>query len=201
MRPVHDHGGSGAGRFPRPGAHNDRMDVSSREGVVGIGSLRCVVINVTDLRTGYEFWSKVTGLEVIGSERGWHGWLGYLGTRDPWKHEIILQKVTRAPVQVGLPDHAVTNAVHIDITPNGRIDHAIDEIVRLGGTVKKPPSLYPRPGSHGDEPPVIDWAVMQDPFGNEFCLVAPLTEEQVQAAITADARTDPDWRSAAGVAG
>ena len=28
--------------------------------------------------------------------------------------------------------------------------------VALGGSVKKPPSLYPRPGSHGDEPPVLD---------------------------------------------
>jgi len=26
---------------------------------------------------------EVTGLEVIGSERGWHGWLGFLGTNDP----------------------------------------------------------------------------------------------------------------------
>ena len=84
--------------------------------------------------------------------------------------------------------------------PHDGIDNAIDQIVGLGGTVKKPPSLYPRPRSHGDEPPVIDWAVMQDPFGNEFCLVAPLTDGQAQAAMAADAQTDHEWRTAAGVA-
>ena len=59
---------------------------------MGIGTLRCVVINVTDLQLAYEFWSEVTGLEVIGSEDGWHGWLGYLGHKDPWKHEASEQE-------------------------------------------------------------------------------------------------------------
>jgi catechol 2,3-dioxygenase-like lactoylglutathione lyase family enzyme len=160
--------------------------------------LRCVVINVTDLALAYRFWSAVTGLEVIGSAEGWHGWLGYLGTKDPWKHEIILQDVGGAPVEVGMPDHGRTNSMHIDVTPEAGIDRAIEQIVALGGSVKKPPSLYPRPGSHGKEPPVIDWAVMQDPFGNEFCLVYELTEEQSKAAMEAEASTDHGWRMAAG---
>ena len=164
---------------------------------MGIGSLRCVVINVTDLTLGYAFWSEVTGLEIIGSERGWHGWLGFLGTSDPWKHEIILQLVAAAPVEAGMPDHTRTNATHVDITPNDGIDDAIKRIVRLGGTVKKSPSLYPRPGTQGDEAPAIDWAVMQDPFGNEFCLVDPLTDEQARAAMAAAAHTDHEWRAAA----
>jgi len=46
---------------------------------------------------------------------------------------------------------------------------------------------------------VLDWAVMQDPFGNEFCLVVPLTKDQSQAAMAADATTDQQWRLAAGV--
>ena len=33
--------------------------------------------------------------------------------------------------------------MHIDITPNNGIDQAITEIVELGGTLKKDPSLYP----------------------------------------------------------
>ena len=166
---------------------------------MGIGTLRCVVINVTDLTVAYELWSAVTGLEVIGSARGWHGWLGYLGTKDPWKHEIILQLVSGSPVEAGAPAHHQTSPMHIDITPDEGIDRAVEQIVQLGGTVKKPPSLYPRPGSHGDEAPVIDWCVMQDPFGNEFCLVDMLTDEQAQAAMTADATTDHAWRLAAGV--
>ena len=89
--------------------------------------------------------------------------------------------------------------MHVDITPEDGVDKAIEQIVQIGGTVKKPPSLYPRPRSRGDEPPVIDWAVMQDPFGNEFCLVDALTEHQSRAAMTADATTDHEFRSAAGV--
>ncbi len=167
---------------------------------MGIGTLRCVVINVTDLPRAYEFWSAVTGLEVIGSETGWHDWLGYLGTKDPRKHEIILQRVDTSPLEIQAPDPNRPNQMHIDITPREGIDQAIAEILELGGRVKKPPSLYPRPGSHGDEPPGIDWAVMQDPFGNEFCLVSDLTDEQSLAAMAAiDATTDEEWRAAAGV--
>ena len=39
---------------------------------------------------------------------------------------------------------------------------------------------------------------MQDPFGNEFCLVHDLTEEQSLAAMSSDSATDHDWRVAAG---
>ena len=160
---------------------------------MAIGTLRCVVIDVTDLARAYEFWSEVTGLDVIGSEDGWHGRFGYLGTKDPWKHEIILQVVDRAKGDE-------SNRVHIDLTPERGIDEAIERIVALGGSVKKPPSLYPRPGSQGEERPVIDWAVMQDPFGNEFCLVSNLTEPQSAAAMAAvEATTDQEWRAAAGV--
>ena len=169
---------------------------------MGVGTFRCVVINVTDLHLAYEFWGAVTGLEVIGSETGWHDWLGYLGTKDPWKHEIILQRVDTSPLEIQAPDPKKPNQVHIDITPNDGIDQAVKDIVELGGTVKKAPSLYPRPGSHGDHRPLIDWAVMQDPFGNEFCLVDELTLEQSHAAMAAvDATTDHEWRTAAGVTG
>lgn len=166
---------------------------------MGVGTLRCVVINVTDLALAYKFRGEVTGLEVIGSETGWHDWLGYLGTKDPWKHEIILQRVDNSPLDIQAPTAESPNQVHIDITPNNGIDRAIEEIIELGGRVKKPPSLYPRPGSRGDHRPLIDWAVMQDPFGNEFCLVENLTDNQSQAAMAAtEARTDQQWRTAAG---
>ena len=162
----------------------------------GIGTYRCTVINVNDLEEGYRFWSEVTGLEVIGSPGGWHGRFGYLGQRDPWKHEFILQVVK------GRKD-GPANRMHIDLTPNDGTDRAIERILALGGTLKKAPSLYPRPGSHGDELPELDWAVMQDPFGNEFCLVSVLTEDEARAAMDAfagGASTDHAFRVAAGKA-
>ncbi len=168
---------------------------------MGVGTLRCVVINVTDLPLAYRFWGAVTGLEVIGSESGWHDWLGYLGTKNPWKHEIILQRVDNSPLEIQAPTAGKPNQVHIDITPDNGVDAAIEEIIELGGSVKKPPSLFPRPGSLGDHRPLVDWAVMQDPFGNEFCLVENLTEDQSRAAMAAtEATTDHQWRTAAGVA-
>jgi len=166
---------------------------------MGVGSLRCVVINVTDLPLAYKFWGAVTGLEVIGSETGWHDWLGYLGTTDPWKHEIILQRIDNSPLDIQAPNPDLPNQIHIDITPNDGVDRAIEEIIELGGSLKKSPSLYPRPRTRGAHYPLIDWAVMQDPFGNEFCLVDELTKEQSAAAMNAEATTDHQWRAAAGV--
>src|SRR5262245_35743648 len=146
------------------------MRAERQERQMAIGTMRCVVINVTDLSVAYRFWSAVTGWEVIGSEEGWHGWLGYLGTAEPWKHEMILIKSDAAPIETEPPTHHRTNTVHIDITPTHGVDRAIEQILEIGGSLKKPASLYPRPGTH-DDPPIIDWAVMQDPFSNEFCLV------------------------------
>lgn len=161
---------------------------------MGIATYRCTVLDVGDLTVAYKFWSEVTGLEIIGSLGGWHGRFGYLGRKDPWKHEFILQVVDA-------PRGEAANRVHIDLTPNEGMDRAIEDIIALGGSVKKPPSLYPRPGSHGDEPPVIEWAVMQDPFGNEFCLVSELGQEEITAVLKASkggASTDHEWRVAAG---
>ena len=113
---------------------------------MSIGTMRCVAINVTDFAVGYEFWSAVTGYQILGPEHGWHGWLGFLGTTEPRKHEMILINTGAAPIQVEEPTHHQTNRFHIDITPNDGVDAAIERILELGGSVKKPPSLYPRPG-------------------------------------------------------
>lgn len=161
--------------------------------VRGIGTLRCHVIDVDDLAVGEAFWSEVTGLPVIGS--GWTGRFSYLGRPDPWKHEIILQLVDA-------PKGEEANRSHVDITVDD-VDTAIRQIESIGGLVKKEPSLYPRPGSFEGQVPLIDWAVMQDPFGNEFCLVSQLTKDEMAAvANTAesglDQATDRQWRAAAG---
>ena len=43
---------------------------------------------------------------------------------------------------------------------------AVEKVIALGGRLRKAPALYP-----SYEDPVIEWAVMLDPFGNEFCLI------------------------------
>ncbi len=57
---------------------------------------------------------------------------------------MILIQSDAAPIQTEAPTHHRTNPVHVDITPNDGVDAAIEQILELGGSVKKPPSLYPR---------------------------------------------------------
>ena len=177
---------------------------------MGIGTMRCVAFNVTDHEVGLRFWSALTGYEVLDPGYWGHGWLAYLGTTEPcghpghppgYKHEIILIHTDHAPIETEAPTHHQTNRVHVDITPNHGVDAAIVDILALGGSVKKAPSLYPRPTAACDEEPIIDWAVMQDPFGNEFCLVFDLTVEQGASALAAARRgvtDDRELRVAAG---
>jgi len=167
--------------------------MSVAEPANGIGRLRCHVIDVDDLAVAEAFWSRVTGLPVIGSR--WTARFSYLGRPDPWKHEIILQLVDT-------PKGEQANRSHVDLTVLD-VDAAIGEIEAIGGKVKKAPALYPRPASFEGEVPLIDWAVMQDPFGNEFCIVSPLTDDEIAAVVAAaESRrglaTDRDWRAAAG---
>jgi hypothetical protein len=158
---------------------------------MGIGQLRCHVFHVTDLEVGQRFWAAVTGIEPIPTV--FPGRSAYLGQPDPWRHEVILWKVDA-------PKGPETNRSHVDIWV-ADIDTAIDQIVEIGGSLKRPPTIYPRPHSFPGEPPRIDWAVMQDPFGNEFCLVSRLSPEEAEAVTAAgEAGTgnDDHWRQAAG---
>ena len=158
---------------------------------MGIGKLRCQVIDVNDLAIAEKFWSEVTGLPVLSSV--FPGRYSYLGQADPWRHEIILHLVsTRKGPEA--------NRSHVDIWVRD-IDTAVEQIEAIGGTLKRAPSIFPRPHSYVGVPPTIDWAVMQDPFGNEFCLVNVLTEEESRAVEEAGLRgpgDDQHWRSIAG---
>lgn len=159
---------------------------------MGIGVLKCHVIDVEDLDVGQAFWSEVTGIAPIPSV--FPGRYAYLGQTDPWNHEVILHKVKTHKGRAA-------NRSHVDVWVRD-VDLAIAQVEVIGGRLKKPAALYPRPGSYGDEPARIDWAVAQDPFGNEFCLISLLSADQ-SAAVHAAAEqhisgTDHDWRLAAG---
>lgn len=161
---------------------------------MGIGKLRCHVFHVTDLELGQAFWSAVTGLAPIPSV--FPGRAAYLGTADPWNHEVILWKVDTEK-------DTETNRSHVDIWVRD-VDRAIDQIVEVGGRLKRPPTIYPRPRSRPGEPARLDWSVMQDPFGNEFCVISMLSPDEADAvaaageAADAAAVDDDHWREAAG---
>lgn len=117
----------------------------------------------------------------------------YLGQPDPWRHEVILHLVAALKG----PE---ANRSHVDITV-GDVDRAISQIVAIGGRLKRQPSIYPRPHSLEGVPPLLDWAVVQDPFGNEFCLVSELSRDErnaVRRAALDGGGDDHHWRVAAG---
>ncbi len=140
---------------------------------MGIGQLKCHVIDVNDLAVAEEFWSQVTGLDVIPSV--FPGRYSYLGQADPWRHDMILHLVT---AEKG----AEPNRSHVDIWVRD-VDEANRRIEAIGGTLKRPPVIYPKWTLAPGETPRIDWSVMQDPFGNEFCVIRPLTPEQSDAVV------------------
>lgn len=158
---------------------------------MGIGTLKTAVIDVDDLGVAEAFWSELTGLPVIPSV--FPGRYSYIGQAEPWSHELILHLVkSRKGVEA--------NRAHVDIWVRD-VDEAIGQIEAIGGRLKRAPTIYPRPGSYDGEPAQLDWAVAQDPFENEFCVITVLTPEEsrsVEAAATSGPRNDHRWRVAAG---
>jgi predicted enzyme related to lactoylglutathione lyase len=159
---------------------------------MGIGQLKCAALDVTDLEVAEAFWSEVTGLPVIPSP--FPGRFSYVGQLDPWKCELILHLVKTEKGEE-------TNRAHIDMWVRD-VDRAIEQIQAIGGSVRRAPTIYPRPGSYPNERPRLDWAVMRDPFGNEFCLTAVLRPEQSEAVLATPPELHTDdlaLRRAAGV--
>lgn len=172
---------------------------------MAIGKVRCFVVDVEDIEVGVRFWSELTGIERISSQ--WPDRFAYLGYEDEttWKHEIILHRVSTAkrsdPAAVDAERRldSAANRAHIDIDVDD-IDEAIARIEAIGGRLKYPPTVYPVPHAYDGARPLIDWAVMQDPFGNEFCLVRVLSREERHALRIAAAEgpaDDAHWRALA----
>jgi catechol 2,3-dioxygenase-like lactoylglutathione lyase family enzyme len=172
---------------------------------MAIGTLRCFAIDVEDLEVAASFWSELTGIPRISSP--WPDRFAYLGYEDEttWRHQIILHRVTTAKrsdpdtVDVARRIDPAANRAHMDIGVDD-VDVAIEQVEKIGGRLKYPPTLYPVPHAYEGARPLIDWAVMQDPFGNEFCLVRVLTRAERAALDTAAEHGpagDAHWRAVA----
>ncbi|MDQ6782916.1 MAG: VOC family protein [Actinomycetota bacterium] len=94
------------------------------------------------------FWSAALGMQVLGD----YG-------------EFVLLGRAGSPVHVGLqrvPEpRAGKNRVHIDLRGEPR-RAAAERLEQLGATIKEE---HRQPG--------LDWIVLSDPEGNEFCLGEP----------------------------
>ena len=115
---------------------------------MAVGTLRRFVLDVNDLDVGERFWTAVTGLTLMlpFSPRVRFSALGEIRTGS-----ILLQLVPE-------PKTVLKNRGHIDVTVED-VPRAVEEVLALGGTVVRPPGLFP------EADPELEWAVMADPFG------------------------------------
>lgn len=124
----------------------------------GIARLWKPVVNVCDLDEGERFWSALTGLAPTG-RHGTDAGDEYSVLEDPDEpHWLLLQLV---------PDDQASwiGGTHLDLRVDD-VSLAVRQTEEIGGVVVKAPGFYP-PG----DAPYLEWAIMQDPFGNQFCFV------------------------------
>ena len=125
---------------------------------MAVGTLRRMVVDVNDLATGEAFWSAVTGLEVRSS--AWQGQFSALGEKETGS--ILLQLVPERKTDL-------KNRAHIDLTVDD-VSRAVEEVIALGGSVIRKPGFFP------EDDPELEWAVVADPFGNEFCVIRDIAD-------------------------
>jgi len=125
---------------------------------MAVAEIRSFVVDVNDLDEGERFWASVLGLEVQFS--AWEGQFSRIGRKG--SGSILLQLVPEKKTDL-------KNRAHIDLTVEN-VERAVNEVVGLGGSVIKEPAMFP------ETDPLLEWAVMADPSGNEFCLIRDLEE-------------------------
>ena len=123
---------------------------------MAVAEIRSFVVDVNDLDEGERFWASVLGLEVQFS--AWEGQFSRIGRKG--SGSILLQLVPEKKTDL-------KNRAHIDLTVEN-VERAVNEVVGLGGSVIKEPAMFP------ETDPLLEWAVMADPSGNEFCLIQDL---------------------------
>ncbi|MFQ5933545.1 MAG: VOC family protein [Dehalococcoidia bacterium] len=109
--------------------------------------LGTIVIDCDDMERGVSFWSRALGAEVKKEDETYVS-LGQVagGLR------VLIQRV---------PEGKSAKArIHLDIETDN-VDAEMARLKELGATVQRQEE---------------DWCVMEDPCGNEFCVIPPETE-------------------------
>jgi hypothetical protein len=123
--------------------------------------IQCLCIDTADPRRLAGFWQAA---------------LGWRRTDDEGDDEVVLEPPAGSPEDGVAPDllflrvperKEIKNRLHLDLRPT---DQAA-EVARLEG-------LGARRADVG-QPAEVSWVVMADPDGNEFCVLRPLTPEEI----------------------
>ena len=111
-------------------------------------SVSAVTVDCRDPRSLAEFWTAVLGYRFGGAE-GIEVWI-----EDP---EGIREDISFVLVP---EEKSIKNRLHLDLRPSGTRDEEVERVQKLGGAVLE-----------GFGGPEATWTVMQDPEGNEFCVL------------------------------
>ena len=122
--------------------------------------IQCLTIDSHDPQKLASFWSEALGWRIT--------------YEDP--DEYVIEPAEGTPecdvcpdllfVKVG-DEKQVKNRLHLDLRPTEQ-QAEVDRLLALGATRSDI-------GQSGDE----TWVVLADPEGNEFCVLRPLTEEEL----------------------
>ena len=122
-------------------------------------SIQCIDIDAADPQALAGFWEAALGW------RRTHDTPAEVGLEPP-EHSLE-DGISPDLLFLRVPDEkAGKNRLHLDLRP----DDQSAEVARLG-------SLGATRADIG-QPPDAGWVVMQDPEGNEFCVLQPFTAEQ-----------------------
>lgn len=107
--------------------------------------LSYITIDVNDMKIAMDFWCAVLGATADGT--------------DSFKKLTLAEPPMNVFLQLVPEAKSSKSRMHLDLT-TADLDEEISRITKLGATVIKPPA---KDG--------FRFAVFQDPFGNEFCLL------------------------------
>ena len=108
-----------------------------------------------------EWWKQVLGYVDIEGDPNLPGHEECMIVSPDTGHRLLFIEVP--------DDKQVKNRIHLDLQPSaGTRDEEVDRVVGLGATV-----FDDQRNHHG---PGIGWVVLQDPEGNEFCILRSAEE-------------------------
>ena len=116
--------------------------------------IRNVVIDCTDPERLSPFWEAATGYARVWS----NDYFIVLSPADQSQPALLLQRVPEAKV--------AKNRCHVDLLAEADAETEIQRLVALGAT---------RGASYDMG---VQWTVMADPEGNEFCISHPAPQSQ-----------------------